>query len=79
LTSNEGVSRFTGGRLGVGAVVGLSEQLALVIEATFSQSSPAFTIWARNTTTNQVESRKINDKADMWGIMIGLHFNLRDY
>ncbi len=79
LTSNEGVSRFIGGRLGVGAVVDLSEQIAIGIEATFTQSSPAFTIWVKDTTTNQVESRRINNKADMIGLMIGLHYNLKDY
>ena len=79
LSSNEGVSRFIRGRLGLGAVVGLSEQLALGIEATFTQTLPEVTIWTRNYITGQVESRRINDKAEMFGIMIGLHFNLRDY
>ena len=79
LTSNEGVTRYVGGRLGFGAVFDVSERLALGIEASFTQTSPAFTIWVRDTTTGQVESRKINDKSDMLGIMIGLHYNLRDY
>jgi hypothetical protein len=76
LSSNEGVSRFIRGRVGLGAVVGFTEQLALGIEATFTQSSPEFTIWVRNKTSGLVESRRINNRADMFGIVIGLHYNL---
>jgi hypothetical protein len=79
LSSNEGVTRFTRGRLGIGTVIGLSDQLALGIETTYTQTLPGVTIWARNNITGQVEPRTINDKAEMFGITVGLHYNLRDY
>lgn len=79
LSSNEGASRFIRGRLGLGAIFELSKQIALGVEAAFTQSTPEFTIWARNNITGAVEPRTINDKAEMWGVMIGLHYNFRDY
>ena len=75
LDGDRGSESFIVPRLGIGAVVGLNKRFGVGIEGAFTQSIPSFNFRVLNNSTGQVEVRKVNDGAQMFGITLGLRYS----
>lgn len=66
---------FVRPQAGIGAVIGLSKRFGLGFEAAYTAAVPAYTITVRNTSTGQVENKRLNSDADMFGMTLGVRYN----
>jgi len=74
LSDNRGSEYFVIPRIGIGAVIGICNQISIGIEAAATKSIPAFNMHVININTGQVEFRHLNDNAAMYGFTFGLRY-----
>jgi hypothetical protein len=74
--SDRGSSYFAAPRVGVGAVIGLSKQLGVGIEAAVTPGLTGykFDIDVMNSNTGQIENRTQKNRDSMAGITLGLQY-----
>ena len=74
VSGNQTSAYFVRPRIGIGAVVRLSNGFGAGFEASFTKAFPSVNFTAVNTVSGQLESRRLNDNADMFGITLGFHY-----
>jgi hypothetical protein len=74
LSSNQKTSYFMAAKWGLGVHLDLNREVSVGIEAATALSAPAFDMQVLNTSTGQVENRRLHNDANLSGITLVLCF-----